>query len=144
MARKKTTESSSESRPPAEVRKAMAQVAEMPLAVLEEALYRTQLIYPIVARSRFGSASKAGVSTGAAWNTKYKCDRETLADLKSDHRYRICNDAGSPGSIYIYVDGARNGEELNPGECRDVEGKKIEIHQFNDVEPHSGTYENLD
>ena len=87
------------------------------------------------------SASAAGKQPGK-WVTKYDCDDETIAHGKSDRLYRICNNG--KGNVEIKVEGKVVHKILNPGECTDVEGKEIIVHQIEGGgKGSSGSYDNI-
>ena len=76
------------------------------------------------------------------WRTQHDCDEEGIAHGKTDRLYRICNNG--PGSIEIIVDGQVVHKLLQKGECTDVEGKEIIVHQIeNGHKKTTGTYDNL-
>ena len=112
---------------------------------LREALVRSGVIYQFVNEVAGGTGCEvaAGATAPGTWKVMYNCDRELIADLKSDHIYRICNDSNSKGHVNVYVDGKLIPDVLSPGECTDVEGKKIEVHMPSDSTA-KGTYEKLD
>ena len=112
---------------------------------LREALVRSGVTYQFVNEVAGGTGCEvvAGATAPGTWNAMFKCDRELIANLKSDHIYRICNDANSKWFVRVYVDGKIQGDPLSPGDCTDVEGKKIEVHMPSDSTA-KGTYEKLD
>lgn len=112
---------------------------------LREALIRSKVIYQLmneVGGDRRGEAA-AGATAPGTWATLYKCDRETITDLKSNHIYRICNNANNNGTVRVYVNGERQNVTLDPGTCADFERKKFEVHMVNQSLA-KGTYEKID
>lgn len=100
----------------------------MDVAVLYEALARADLLNAVYAISQMSAGPIALGAGESPWHLKYHCDRQELANLKSDHTYQICNDSSSRKSVEIIVDGVTQDLQLAPGSCRDIEGKKIEVH----------------
>lgn len=154
MATRKTTKNRSRSdresipppsKPSRQVREAMDYLCSLPTVELREALVRSGVIYQFVneVAGGMGGEVAAGATAPGTWTALYKCDREPIANLKSDHIYRICNNSKSKGHVNVYVDGKITPDVLSPGECTDVEGKKIEVHMPSDSAA-KGTYEKLD
>ncbi|MEM3160511.1 MAG: hypothetical protein QXJ74_06980 [Nitrososphaera sp.] len=129
-----------------EVKKVMKLLSGQPRKELREALYRTGLLYPL--QTGPSIAHDTNAASPGSWILWTYCIRFVVADLKSDRRYRICSSKGSHVGIDIYVDGVKNGAPLEPGQCRDVEGKKIELHSsvegYIEGPDAEGTYQNLD
>lgn len=86
-------------------------------------------------------AQEAGKLPGK-WVTRYDCDDETIAHGKSDRLYRICSNG--PVNIEIKVDGKVVHKIPQKGECTDVEGKEITVHQIEGgTKETNGSYDNL-
>ena len=75
------------------------------------------------------------------WRTLGACDEEGIAHGKTDRLYRICNNG--PEGIEIIVDGQVVHKLLQKGECTDVEGKEIIVHQIEGSKKTTGSYDNL-
>jgi len=83
-------------------------------------------------------------SIPATWNTGFECHWKTIYNGKTDRFYRIC--CKGPGFVSVEIDGkVLPNEFLNEGNCMDVEGKKIRIHQESGpLKPAKGTYQKLE
>jgi hypothetical protein len=127
-----------------ELKRAITAIKKIPVDVMLVALHRTKLIYPLL--SRFPEASAPVSRTGkliGKWSVAGKCDFYDIWDENTTGKYRICNSkSGFP--VDIWVDGKLKIMSLFQGKCKDVQGKKIQVHMADDHGTASGEYDNLD
>ena len=127
-----------------ELKRAITAIKKIPVDVMLVALHRTKLIYPLLSRVPEASApvSRTGKLIGK-WSVAGKCDfYDGIWDENTTAKYRICNSKDSLFDVEIYVDG-RIKYYLTPGDCKDVQGKKIQVHMGDDYGLAEGEYDNI-